>query len=104
MEGGEGLARVEKREFDAYYAGRSVAYAMRISKVWEYDEPVHLEVLRKQLTDFVVPQSWRYVKPNESRYLQTLGWNWNSIRRRIGAGAKGSGNRRLGNFRAAAAR
>ena len=90
----EGLARVERREFDAYYAGRSVAYAMRISKVWEYDEPVHLEVLRKQLTDFVVPQSWRYVKPNESRYFQTLGWN--SIRRRMGAGARGSGNRALG--------
>ena len=90
----ERLARVERREFDAYYAGRSVAYAMRISKVWEYDEPVHLEVLRKQLSDFVVPQSWRYVKPNESRYFQTLGGN--SIRRRIGASARGSGNRAPG--------
>ena len=53
----ERLARVERREFDAYYAGRSVAYAMRISKVWEYDEPVHLEVLRRQLSDL-----WRHVR------------------------------------------
>jgi len=89
----EGLARVERREFDAYYAGRSVAYALRISEVWEYDEPVHLEVLRRQLSDFVVPQSWRYVKPEESRYLQTLGWS--PIARRIGSGARVSGNQGL---------
>ena len=86
----EGLARVERHEFDAYYAGRSVAYALRISEVWEYDEPVHLEVLRRQLSDFVVPQSWRYIKPDESRYLQTLAWS--PIRRHVGSGARGSGS------------
>ena len=89
----EGLARVERREFDAYYAGRSVAYALRISEVWEYDEPVHLEVLRRQLSDFVVPQSWRYVKPEESRYLQAL--EWSPIARRIGSGARVGGNQAL---------
>ncbi len=86
----EGLARVERREFDAYYEGRSIAYALRISEVWEYDEHVHLEVLRKQLSDFVVPQSWRYVKPDESRYFQTLGWS--PIHRRVGSPTRGGGN------------
>ena len=87
----EELAGVERREFDAYYAGRSIAYALRLSKVWEYDEPVRLEVLRRQLADFVVPQSWRYVKPDESRYFQPLGWN--PIR--IGSGTKGRRNHAL---------
>ncbi len=86
----EGIARVDRREFDAYYAGRSVAYALRISEVWEYDEPVHLEVLRRQLSDFVAPQSWRYVKPDESRYFQTL--RWSPVRQRVGPGTGGSRN------------
>lgn len=87
----EGIARVDRREFDAYYAGRSVAYALRISEVWEYDEPVHLEVLRRHFSDFVTPQSWRYVKPDESRYFQTL--RWSPIRQRGRSATGGSGNR-----------
>lgn len=87
----EGIARVERREFDAYYAGRTVAYALRISEVWEHDEPVHLEVLRTRLPHFVVPQSWRYVKPEESRYFRTLGQS--PIRRRSGSGVRKGGGR-----------
>ncbi len=87
----ETIAHVERREFDAYYAGRTVAYALRISEVWEYDEPVHLEALRTRLPDFVVPQSWRYVKLDESRYFRTLGRS--PIRRRIDSGMGGGGDR-----------
>ena len=87
----EEIARVERREFDAYYAGRTVAYALRISDVWEYDEPIHLEVLRTQLPDFVVPQSWRYVKLDESRYFRTLPRG--PIRRRIGSGTRDGSDR-----------
>ena len=87
----EGIARVEKREFDAYYAGRTVAYAWRISEVWEHDNPVTLEALRRRLDDFVVPQSWRYVKPAESRYFHTLGRR--PIRKRTGSLRKGGGRR-----------
>lgn len=66
------FARVEKQDFDAYYAGRTVAYALRIADVWEHEEPVRLEGLRDRLLDFVVPQSWRYVKQEEYRYFQSL--------------------------------
>ena len=66
------FARVEKQDFDAYYAGRTVAYALRIADVWEHERPVGLEGLRDRFLDFVVPQSWRYVKPEEYRYLQSL--------------------------------
>ena len=90
----EGLAGVERDEFDAYYAGRTVAYALRISEVWEHDDPVGLEVLRKQFSNFVVPQSWRYVKPAESRYFRTLGRR--PIRRGSGSLTKDGGGRAEG--------
>ena len=87
----EGLAGVERDEFDAYYAGSTVAYALRISDVWEHDDPIDLAVLRRRFSDFAVPQSWRYVKPAESRYFRTLGRR--PIRRRSGAVMKGGGGR-----------
>ena len=69
------FARVEKQDFDAYYAGRTVAYALRIADVWEHEQLVGLEALRDRFLDFVVPQSWRYVKQEEYRYFQSLGRN-----------------------------
>lgn len=59
------LAGVHKRDFDAYYAGRTVAYALEITDVWEYKNPASLNTLGNRLPDFVVPQSWRYVRPEE---------------------------------------
>ncbi len=58
-------ACIEKPDFDAYYAGRSIAYALEITEVWEYSDPVGLSKLREIFQNFVVPQSWRYVKPEE---------------------------------------
>ncbi len=66
------FALVEKQDFDAYYAGRTVAYALRIADVWEHERPVGLEGLRDRFLDFVVPQSWRYVKQEEYRYFRSL--------------------------------
>ena len=59
-------ACIEKPDFDAYYAGRSIAYALEITEVWEYLDPVGLNELRDMFQNFVVPQSWRYVKPKEN--------------------------------------
>ena len=58
-------ACIEKPDFDAYYAGRSIAYALEITEVWKYSHPVGLNELRDMFQNFVVPQSWRYVKPKE---------------------------------------
>lgn len=66
------FAGVEKQDFDAYYAGRRIAYALGIADVWEHERPVGLEGLRDRFSDFVVPQSWRYVKQEEYRYFQSL--------------------------------
>ena len=56
---------IDKRIFDAYYAGRTVAYALEITNVWKCKNPVGLNELRNQFPNFVAPQSWRYVKPEE---------------------------------------
>ncbi len=65
-------AGVDRPDFDAYYAGRSIAYALEITEVWRYANPVGLTALRARFQDFVVPQSWRYVKPNERRWFQRM--------------------------------
>ncbi|MYD62560.1 MAG: ASCH domain-containing protein [Gemmatimonadetes bacterium] len=66
------LAGVDKRGFDAYYEGREIAYALQITDVWEYENPTDLNRLRKLFPNFVVPQSWRYVKPEEYRSFQNM--------------------------------
>ena len=66
------LAGVHKRDFDAYYAGRTVAYALEITDVWEYKNPVSLNTLGNRFPDFVVPQSWRYVRPKEYRLFRRM--------------------------------
>lgn len=58
-------AGVNKSEYDAYYAGRKIACALKIEYVWEYENPLELSGLRAKFRDFVVPQSWRYLKAEE---------------------------------------
>ena len=65
-------AGVPKSEFDAYYAGRSVAYALKITEVWQYEHPVRLAELRDRFDNFVVPQSWRYVTPEEQTSFKEM--------------------------------
>ena len=66
------LASVDKPEFDAYFEGQTVAYALEIKDVWEYQNPVGLNILRDRFDNFVAPQSWRYVTPVEYRDFQTM--------------------------------
>ena len=61
------LAKIDKQDFDAYYSGRTIAYALKITDVWEYEYPADLSTLRNRFPQFIVPQSWRYVRPEEYR-------------------------------------
>ena len=63
---------IDKRDFDAYYAGRTIAYALEITNVWEYKIPIDLKTLRNQFSNFVVPQSWRYVRPDEHQVFREI--------------------------------
>ncbi len=66
------IAKIEKQDFDAYYAKRKIAYALQITDVWEYVNPVSLDTLRKRFPQFVVPQSWRYVKYEEYKSFRSM--------------------------------
>lgn len=66
------LAGLDKHEFDAYYADCSIAYVLKIVKVWEYQYPANLNTLRTRFPGFVVPQSWRYVRHDERRSFQKM--------------------------------
>ena len=63
-------AGIDKQEFDAYYSGSKTAYALKITSVWQYEKPWGLSDLRAKLEKFVVPRSWRYLKPPEQRILK----------------------------------
>ena len=66
------FAQLDKGDFDAYYAERSIAYALKIADLWEYKRPVSLHSLRIRLNNFVVPQSWRYARLEEYKWLTQI--------------------------------
>ena len=66
------LAKVTRKDFDAYFEGQAMAYALEITEVWEYQNPVPLHVLRNRFSNFIVPQSWRHVRPSECRSFRKM--------------------------------
>lgn len=66
------LAQIDKSDFDAYYSGRKIAYALQVTNVWVYKNPISLNNLRKRFSGFVVPQSWRYVRYEEFQSFQRM--------------------------------
>ena len=57
--GGSGLS---KREFDDYFKGVDVGYAIRVGKCWQLSEPILLNKLRERREGFRPPQSYHYWK------------------------------------------
>lgn len=66
------LAKVTRRDFDTYFEGTEIAYALEITKVWEYQNPASLDTLRNRFPNFVIPQSWRYAKPEECQSFRSM--------------------------------
>ena len=66
------LARVQRADFDAYFEGSTTAYALGITDVWEFEQPICVRTLKDKLDSFVVPQSWRYVKPIEGEIFKEM--------------------------------
>lgn len=63
-------AGVAKAEYDAYYAGCDTAYALGLSDVWAHEAPVEIERVRRALPGFRPPQSWRYARGRELKWLR----------------------------------
>ena len=55
-------AGIEDAEFFSYFAGRTRGYAIGISNLHEFDEPIDP---REAIPGFVPPQSYCYVKPEK---------------------------------------
>ena len=66
------LVGVNKADFDTYFEGQTVAYALEIKKVWTYPQPISLETLRGKFSSFTVPQSWRYVRTDEYQFFRKM--------------------------------
>ena len=66
------LPTINRREFETYFQGQAVAYALEVTNVWEYENPVALSLLRGLFDDFVAPQSWRYAKSEEHEAFQRM--------------------------------
>ena len=66
------LARVDANTYNAYYEGRSKAFALSIADAWEHKNPLGLEKLRSKFENFVVPQSWRYLTASERRSFSKM--------------------------------
>lgn len=58
-------AGVTKKEFEDYYSGLSLGFAISFSKVWQLKQPVYLNTLKKRLHHFSPPQSYRYIDIKE---------------------------------------
>lgn len=55
--GGSGLG---KADFDRYFEGIEVGYAIRIGRLWKLPAPISLGTLRKRRSGFRPPQSYHY--------------------------------------------
>lgn len=60
---------IGRSEFDTYYQGSQIAYAMKIAELWEFSTPIRLQTLKSELGRFSAPQSWRYLKADEEKFL-----------------------------------
>ena len=68
----EDLSTITRPEYDDYFQGQAIAYALEVTNVWEYESPVGLSWLRDHVDGFVVPQSWRYARSEEHEAFQEL--------------------------------
>lgn len=59
---------ISRAEFDEYFAGADVAYALQLQDVRENARPTSLQELRKAF-GIEPPQSWRYLTENVCRRL-----------------------------------
>ncbi|RKU11453.1 hypothetical protein C6502_08780 [Candidatus Poribacteria bacterium] len=66
------LVGVNKPDFDTYFEGQTVAYALEIKEVWECSQPISLGTLRNKFSNFAVPQSWRYVRTDEHQFFRKM--------------------------------
>lgn len=54
------IAGVSFEQFVSYYSGTTLGYGIFIERAWKYSDPVDLRTLKNLITNFSVPQNFRY--------------------------------------------
>jgi predicted transcriptional regulator len=55
------ISGISREKFNDYYFGTANGYAIFIDRVWRYKTPIPLDLLRQDIPNFTVPQSFRYI-------------------------------------------
>lgn len=56
---------ITKKEFDTYYSGLSLGFAISASKIWQLKHPILLANLKRRWAHFTPPQGYRYIHLEE---------------------------------------
>jgi len=56
---------ITKKEFDSYYSGLSLGFAISASKIWQLKNPIILANLKRRWIHFSPPQGYRYINLKE---------------------------------------
>ena len=56
---------LSKQEFDNYFDGKNVAFAIRIRRYWRLPSPVRLASLKRQRNGFHPPQGYHYISERD---------------------------------------
>ena len=63
---------ITRKEFFAYFRGKTKAHALVIKRAWKLPAPICLTTLRRRRGGFRPPQNFHYLKRNESSLLTSL--------------------------------
>jgi len=68
------LAGVTRKQFDEYYEGAEMGYAILLEKARHFANALHLEGLRRKWPGFRPPQSYYYIPTARLVSLRVAGW------------------------------
>ncbi|WP_045056246.1 ASCH domain-containing protein [Aliterella atlantica] len=66
------IAGISYKEFRSYYKGLSVGCGIYLNKTHHFSQPIELERLRQEWNNFQPPQSYRYLKPSEVNFVESI--------------------------------
>ncbi len=62
-------ACIDKKDYDNYFTGSTLAYAIYIDDYWYLEEPISIQELKSTFDSFNIPQSFRYINQDEMSML-----------------------------------
>jgi predicted transcriptional regulator len=69
---------ITRKEFLAYFQGKTKAHALIIKRAWKLPVPICLDTLRRRKGGFRPPQNFHYLKRNESSLFASFAFPQNN--------------------------